>query len=161
MPTKDSKNRDPQKDKDTALSTQDDFNRFFDETFGLEPMDFFLRRPSIFKKMGMGSFPKINISETDKEVKVLAEVPGVNVDNIDIDVHDNWMCISGTVEEEKSSDEKLYRYERSYGEFRREFTLPARVDEDNVKASCKDGILTITLPKLEIEHSKKIPIEKL
>ncbi len=106
--------------------------------------------------------PRVDVSETDTEVKVVANVPGINPEDINIDVQDNWMTISGKSEREVETDKSTrpYRYERFFGEFRREFTLPDRVKEDQVKATCKDGVLTITLPKVEGEKRGKVKTKK-
>jgi HSP20 family protein len=91
-------------------------------------------------------FPKINISQTDKEVQVTAEIPGIQPEDVDIDVHDTWMAISGVVDRESISDTT---YEDMHAEFRREFPLPARVKEKEMKAAHNNGMLSITLPKAE------------
>ena len=156
------------KDTGRSLSRREDmtlrdvFDRLFDDRFLLEPFDFFRTAPRMMGQLGRNMFPKVDVSETDKEVKVIADVPGVDPEDIDIDVHDNRMVISGVTERETETDKntKPYRYERSYGEFRREFMLPSRVNEDQIKAKCKDGVLTITLPKVEGEKKSKIKIEK-
>lgn len=117
----------------------------------LEPMDFFQHalpaRADLL--VAQASFPRVDIRETDTEVKVVADIPGIDPKNITIDVDDNEMSISGTMDRkyETADNETPYRYERTTGSFRRRFTLPARVDDDAVKASTKDGVLTITVPK--------------
>lgn len=130
-----------------------------------EPLDFLDRRGlGLFSPRGgwMYAFPRVDISENDKEVKVVADVPGVDPDNIDIEVDGNWMAIRGQVERESPGDmsEQAHRYERYVGEFRREFVLPTAVKEDAIQASYTEGVLTIVLPKLEEERRKRIPVEK-
>ncbi len=144
---------------DTPL--RDMFDRFLDDRTWMEPLDFF-RPPRMLGRFDRSFFPRVDMSETSTEVKVVADVPGVDPDNIEIDVRDNRMRLSGKTERERESkdDEKPYRYERTYGSFQREFSLPAKVKEDQIKAFCKDGVLTVTLPKLEEEKRKKINIEK-
>ncbi|MGB9608987.1 MAG: Hsp20/alpha crystallin family protein, partial [Minisyncoccia bacterium] len=106
-----------------------------------------------------GSFPKVDISETEDAVKVVANVPGVEPDKIEIEVNEDVLTISGTVEkQEEEKDEKFYRFERGYGEFRRQFSLPAKIDPDKVSAKIKNGVLTIILPKAEKELKKKIKV---
>jgi HSP20 family protein len=135
---------------------RDTLDRFFDEELW-DPAQFF--RGSRLRSFGR-VFPRIDVRETDTMVKVVADVPGVNPDNISIDVIGNRMTISGIMNEENSQGEKSFRNERIYGEFRREFTLPARVKEQEIKAVHKEGILTITMPKRDEEIRKKIPIER-
>ncbi len=91
-------------------------------------------------------FPKINISETDKEVKITAEMPGIQPEDVRIDAHDKWIAIAGVMDREKVSADG---YEEMHGEFRREFSLPSKVREDRMKASHENGVLNITFPKAE------------
>lgn len=139
---------------------RDVFDRMFDERMWLEPLEF-LRAPRLFSRFDRIFFPRVDISETESDIIVVADVPGVDPDDINIDVREHRMSISGKTERQKESGEgKPYSYERTYGTFRREFTLPARVKEDQVKAVCKDGILTITMQKEEPEKRNRIAIEK-
>lgn len=81
---------------------------------------------------------------------------------MDIDVRENRIRISGKVERETetNADERPYRYERTFGAFHREYTLPSRVDESAARATCKNGVLTIILPKKPEDQRKKITIER-
>lgn len=128
-----------------------------DEKFWLEPMDFLRNMPY---RMGRHLFPRLDITETAAEVRVIADVPGVNPDDIDIYVHGDHMVLSGRMDREYESPAgaRPYRYERSTGEFRREFMLPAAVKESEIRAVCKNGVLTITIPKVE-EKRSRIKIE--
>ncbi len=139
---------------------RNELNRFLDQDFWIEPFDIFRRTPRLWSKMGLGAFPRIDISETVDEVKVAMEIPGVDPENIDVEVKGDWMRVRGRTERKIESKEKPYRYERTYGQFSREFTLPARVRDDQAKAVYKDGVLSITLPKIEEDKRKKISIEK-
>ncbi len=136
---------------------EDTFDRFFDDELW-DPAQFF--RGSRFGGFGRKLFPRVDVRETDTTVRVVADVPGVNPDNISVDVIGNRMTISGYMNEERPVGEKSFRNERVYGEFRREFTLPARVKEQEIKAVHKEGILTITLPKRDEEIRKRVQIEK-
>lgn len=137
-------------------------DRFFDDSF--DP--FTLMNPSLFGTRRLGSvssiFPKVDVSETDNEIRVVANVPGVDPDKIDIQVGDDYLSISGRVDKEvkdEGKDGKVYRYEREYGEFTREFSLPARVNKDGIVAKAKNGVLSITLPKSEDERKAKVKVE--
>lgn len=136
---------------------RDTLDRFFDDEMW-DPAQLF--RGSRLRGFGR-VFPRVDVRETDTMVKVVADVPGVNPDNINIDVISNRMTISGFMNEESAGGEKSFRNERVYGEFRREFTLPARVKEQEIKAVYKEGVLTVTLPKRDEEIRKRIPIEKM
>ena len=110
----------------------------------------------------LSSFPKVDVTETDNEIKVIANVPGIDPNKIEIEVGDDYLSLSGTIEKEvsdKDKNGKVYRVEREFGEFRREFSLPSRVNKDNIVARSKNGVLTITLPKSEEERKKKVKIE--
>jgi len=141
------------------LSLRDAMNRLFDESFldPFEDMNRFMSAPR------GASFPKVDISEDEKEITVRADVPGVDPDDIDIEIEGDHFSISGKTEkesEEKDEEKKYYCYERQYGEFRRGFVLPSRVQEDKVSAKVKDGVLTVVLPKEEKEKSRKVKVKK-
>jgi len=106
-------------------------------------------------------FPRVDVEETDDEIRVTANVPGIDPSNINVEVGDDYLSLSGKIEKEDKEEKKgkVYRYEREYGEFRREFALPARVKKDDIVAKSKNGVLTITLPKSEEELRKRVKIE--
>jgi HSP20 family protein len=161
---KDSRQEESQKDvrtkrypvRRTDAPIRDMFDRFFDDRSWLEPL------PRMLSRLDRSFFPRVDVSETDNEVKVVADVPGVDPENLEIEVRENRVRISGTSEREQESgkDERPYRYERSYGSFQREFALPSEVEEENVKARYKEGVLTIILPKTQSARRKKIAIER-
>ncbi len=100
--------------------------------------------------------PKIDISEGEKNINVVAEIPGVAKEDIKIVLQDNILSIEGEKKkEEVKNDENFYRSERSYGSFKRCFTLPAEVDSDKVDAKFENGVLKITMPKLEVKQLKE------
>ena len=109
---------------------------------------------------GYKAWPAIDVAEEEDSILVKAEVPGCKADDIDISVHGNTLTISG---EKKLSEEKkekgYYHVESSYGSFRRELTLPADVDSSKIDAACKDGVLSITLPKAETAKTVKIKVK--
>jgi HSP20 family protein len=151
---------------DTARSTpsmRDDADGIFDDRFWLEPFDFFRNLPRLPDQLRRSMFPRVDVSETDKDVKVIADIPGVDPDNMYIDVRNNRMILRGRVEREEETDESArpYKYERMYGEFRREFPLPAPVNEGEVRAVYKNGILTITVPKSENVGKSRVKIERI
>lgn len=104
--------------------------------------------------------PSVDVAETNEEIVVKAEVPGVSKDDIDLTVESNRLIISGEKRQEEEEEGKnYYRTERSYGSFRRIFSLPAQADTDNVQASYDDGVLTVRIPKTEVARGKKIDIK--
>ncbi|UCG77672.1 MAG: Hsp20/alpha crystallin family protein [Nitrospirota bacterium] len=106
--------------------------------------------------------PSIDIYETDKELVVKADLPGLEKDDIQVDITADLLTISGEKKkEEKVEKEDYYRYERSFGSFRRRFELPSHVDTEKVTASFKNGVLELKIPRskeAEKKH-KKITIE--
>ena len=129
---------------------QDDLNRFVN--------DFFENEPSRGHNNGVWS-PAVDISETENSIQVTAEVPGMNKDDIKISIHNNVLVLKGEKKKEKEEKEENYhRIERAYGSFMRSFSLPTSIDANKVKASYKDGILTIELSKKEEAKPKEISI---
>src|SRR5271157_809261 len=129
------------------------FDDFFTNPFSLAPFAGF--EPS-------GSFtPRIDVRETDKEIKVSAEVPGLDDKDIQVTLENNILTISGQKEVEKEDkDSRSHRIERSYGSFRRDIQLPAEVDEDKETATFTKGVLTVVLPKkATVSQGKRITIQ--
>jgi len=107
-----------------------------------------------------GRWPAIDIAEKDDRFVVKAEVPGCKAGDIDISVHGNMLTISGEKKQEEEKEEKgYYHIERSYGSFRRDLSLAGDVDPDNIEAVCRDGVLTLTLPKTEKAKPVKVKIK--
>ena len=107
-----------------------------------------------------GYVPKIDVSEDGDEILVTAELPGIDEKDIDVSLTRDALTIKGEKKiskEDKGKD--YYRMERSYGAFHRTIPLPEGVDTDKVKATFKNGVLTVTLPKTaEAKERKKIPV---
>ncbi len=104
--------------------------------------------------------PRVDISETDDEYIVRAEVPGVSKDDVKVTIKENVLTISGEKKQEKETkNENFHRIERVYGSFSRTFTLPGAVKVDKVEAKFKDGVLTIKLPKVEETKAKEIEVK--
>ena len=132
-----------------------------DQSFGFpeqvsRTMDEFFSNP--FKSM-MSPFetfsPQVDVIENKKELKGSAEVPGMDEKDIQVTLGDNMLGISGFKETEKEEKGKrFHRIERISGSFQRDIPLPVEVDEDKVEAVFKDGIITITLPKVSPTLSK-------
>lgn len=162
MGNNDKKKREKGRVSRSTPSLRDDMDGTFDDRFWLEPFDFFRNLPRLPDQLRRSMFPRVDVSETDKEVKVIADIPGVDPDNMYIDVRNNRMILRGRVEREEETDTSArpYKYERMYGEFRREFPLPAPVNEDDVRAVYKNGILTITAQKSENVGKSRVKIER-
>ncbi|HDP97588.1 MAG TPA: Hsp20/alpha crystallin family protein [bacterium] len=105
------------------------------------------------------SYPLVDIKETKDEFILTAEVPGMSKEDIKINITENNLTIKGEKKEEKKEENSNYhRVERRYGSFQRSFTLNTIIDANKIKASCKDGILSVVLPKKEETKPKEIPI---
>lgn len=122
----------------------DRFQRFFDE----------------FSNLGFpfndNFYPRIDIAEDENNINVTAEIPGVKKDQIKITLQDNILTIEGEKKkEEEQKSRNFYRVERTYGSFKRSFTLPVEVDSDKVEAKFEDGTLNISLKKMEPKSKHK------
>ena len=92
--------------------------------------------------------PAVDIYETENELVLSAELPGIEDEDIEIKVEDNTLTLKGQRKFEKETKEENYhRIERSYGSFMRSFTLPAYIDQDKIEAQHDQGVLKITMPK--------------
>jgi HSP20 family protein len=121
-----------------------------------------------FKAAPSDFLPSVDVSETDKEIRIVAELPGVDRKDIDVTLAGNQLTIKGEKrsehEERGEKDEsgrQFHRVERSFGSFRRTMTLPYRIDPSAVAADFKDGVLTVTVPKPAevVANTRKIEIK--
>ncbi|UCD87596.1 MAG: Hsp20/alpha crystallin family protein [Desulfobacterales bacterium] len=103
--------------------------------------------------------PSVDVSETRDNVVVRAELPGLETKDIDVSMSGDVLTIKGEKKEEKKKDEHYHCCERYSGSFQRSFRLPVGVQGDKVRATFKDGVLTITLPKAEKAKKKQIEIK--
>ncbi|MEA3404691.1 MAG: Hsp20/alpha crystallin family protein [Pseudomonadota bacterium] len=110
--------------------------------------------PTLLDSSENGFSPSVNTREGDYAYHIEVDLPGVKKKDINVEVKDNRLIISGERKTKKEVKEDDYhRVESSYGRFERSFTLPSNVDAENVDASSKDGVLEVVLPKKE--RSKK------
>jgi len=129
-----------------AVSLRDAMDRLFED--------------SVITPKAVGAMPKIDIRETKNAVVIKAELPGVDEDKVDVEIMDNVMTISGEKVDEKVEEDEGYYYKESHsGAFQRSFSLPADVKADKAEAEMKNGVLTITVPKVEPKKAKKIAIK--
>ena len=147
-----------QEESEPYTGLQRDMNAMFDDFFNRA----FSMRP-FGSERGWNQFtPRIDVIDGDEAIKVTAELPGLDENEIELTLHQNTLQISG--EKKAESEEKgsnFYRMERSYGMFRRTIDLPCEVDAENVDATYKKGVLTVTLPKvIEEGECKQININR-
>jgi len=135
------------------VSTQDQFNRLFNETFSR----FFTGAEG---GEAQGWSPAVDIYENDNNLVLKAELPGVDPNDVEVRVEDNVLYLRGQRKFEKDvKEENYHRIERAYGSFQRTFTLPNSVDANKVAAEYKSGVLTLTMPKREEVKPKTIKIQ--
>jgi HSP20 family protein len=104
--------------------------------------------------------PAVDVFEETDNIRITAEIPGVQAEDIDISLEGNLLTIRGTKQQEaEEKTERVHRYERIYGAFERSFTLPASVEPKDIKASYDNGVLTVTLPKSERAKPRQIEVE--
>jgi HSP20 family protein len=104
--------------------------------------------------------PLVDVFEDKDEIVVKAEIPGMDKDNIEVNLADHTLTIKGEKKkEEEIKEENYYRAERSYGSFIRTVELPAEVHTDKVKANFKNGVLEVRMPKTEAAKAKEIKVK--
>lgn len=135
--------------------------RFFGEDLlrPLRLMDRFLGDFATDVTAETGWWPAVDLAETDDDFVVTAELPGLTKKDVEVSVENDVLILSGErkVETEEHKG-RWHRVERGYGEFHRSFRLPSRVDAAKVDARFKDGLLTVTVPKIEGAKPRKIEI---
>lgn len=105
---------------------------------------------SPFKFFGGISSPRVDVYQTEKDVVVKAEIPGVSKEDLNLYVDENSIRLSGQIKRDNEyQNENMYRTERYYGSFSRTIPLPVEVKSEQARAEYKDGILSITVPKVE------------
>ena len=135
------------------LNMQDEMSRFLDSFFGE-------RAPARRAEESQSSWlPRVDISESENEILVRADAPGMSKDDIKITMSENVLTISGEKKIERDEKKENYhRIERVFGSFQRNFYIPSNVDAEKINASYKDGVLSVALPKKEEAKPKEIPV---
>ena len=108
---------------------------------------------------GLVFTPAVDIFETEKEITLLADVPGVQADGLTIDLRENILTLSAETAPVGSSEEQALLVEYEYGKYYRQFTLGEMIDQANIDAKLTDGVLRLTLPKVEKATPKKITVK--
>jgi HSP20 family protein len=103
--------------------------------------------------------PAVDVWETDSELVLSFDLPGIPEEKVTVELDDNVLTVSGERERtQEHSNERFYRFERRFGQFSRSVTLPAGIEEDEIQANYKDGVLEIRVPKPEEQKPKRIQI---
>ncbi|WP_027165868.1 Hsp20/alpha crystallin family protein [Mesorhizobium sp. WSM3224] len=143
-------------DRDPFVALHREMNRLFDDAF----RDFGSRMPSLGDTFGgRAGWPSVEISDTDSEVRITAEMPGMEEKDVELMMDDGVLTLRG---EKKSLTEDKDRQfsEHFYGRFERRIPLGTEIEEDKVRADFHNGVLTVTLPKTQRAQAKarRIPI---
>jgi HSP20 family molecular chaperone IbpA len=115
--------------------------------------------PAEQTKPGPVFTPAVDIFETQKEITLLADLPGVKSDNLNIDLRDNILTLTGDVSAWEEAEENDLLIEYEIGRYYRQFTLSEVIDQDKIDAQLNDGILRLTLPKVEKATPRKISVK--
>jgi len=145
------RNNIPYFDRDEFLTP---FDRVFDQLFETNFPEF-VRSVGVKPYQG-SAYPKVNVYEYDEKVGIVAEIPGLTKKDISVEVEDGTLTISGekhNILEDNGA--KVLRRELKASSFKRNFELGENLDGDNIKADFKDGVLSISIPKIEPEKPKK------
>jgi HSP20 family protein len=105
------------------------------------------------------TYPRTNLSDTGDNLELVAEVPGVDKENLHVKIQGNYLEISGGRKSDNPEGYTVHRTERATASFSRSFTLPYEVDAGKVEATLKDGLLTMSLPKSEAAKPRQINIQ--
>ena len=107
---------------------------------------------------GRGAYPPVNVFERDGDFEIVAELPGVKKEDLDIQVKGATVRIHGKKTVDYADNASVHRRERAGGEFDRTLTLPAQIDAAKVTADYRDGVLTLKLPRAESERPRSVTI---
>jgi HSP20 family protein len=135
-----------------VASLQDSINRLFHDAFP---------RSSADEDFALSAWkPVVDIYDKADSIIIHAELPGVTKDDVSIEVKENVLTLKGErIEVKEVNEDKYFRKERSFGSFYRAFTLPSAINPENIKATFKDGVLEIEIPKPEEQKPKQIQIK--
>ncbi|AOY60509.1 Hsp20/alpha crystallin family protein [Desulfococcus multivorans] len=114
--------------------------------------------PAEQTRPGLVFSPLVDIFETDKEIVLLADMPGVSTDNLDVDLRENILTLSAEVVSGKGENEQDILKEYAVGKFYRQFTLSEVIDQSRIEAKLTNGVLRLVLPKVEKATPRKISI---
>lgn len=135
------------------VTLREKMNRMFEDVFSGRTED---------RELQAGTWaPSVDIFETENELVLTAEIPGIDEKDVEIKVEDNTLSIKGERKFEKETkEENFHRIERSYGSFYRAFTLPSSVDPERIQAEQENGVLKISMPKRQELKPRTVKILK-
>jgi HSP20 family protein len=138
-------------DRDPFLSLHREVNRLFDDVF--RGFDSRLPAASRFSSFGGGGWPNVEVSDSENEIRVTAEVPGLEEKDIEVLLDDGVLTLKGEKRSETEDKDRQFS-ERFYGRFERRIPLGYEVEDDKASADFKNGVLTVALPKTERAQAK-------
>lgn len=115
--------------------------------------------PAEQTKPGLVFTPSVDIFETDRELTLLADLPGVTAENLTIDLRENTLTLTGEVAPFETANEEDILIEYEIGKYHRQFTLSSLIDQGKIDAKLTDGVLRLTLPKVEEAKPRKIEVK--
>ena len=118
-----------------------------------------LTSPAEQTRPGLVFTPNVDIFETDQEITLLADMPGVTTDNMSIDLKDNVLTLTGEVAPFEEADEQDILIEYEIGKYHRQFNLSSVIDQSKIDAKLNDGVLRLSLPKVEKATPRKIEVK--
>jgi len=128
------------------------FDKIFDQLMTKQFPNF---QEEVGVSFNQGAYPKVNVYEYDDKIGIVAEIPGLDKKNVSVEVEDQVLTISGDKHGFDDSGGKCITRELKQSSFKRSFNLGEHLDGDDVSASFKDGMLSISIPKIEPEKPKK------
>jgi len=136
-----------------VATLQDRINRLFSESFG--------QARDLDDDMRVCAWrPAVDIYEAENEIVLKAELPGITKKDVSVEVKDNVLTLKGErFPEAEINEEKYYRKEICFGTFERSFTLQERIQPEQIKATFNNGVLTVKIPRPEIETPKQITVD--
>lgn len=134
------------------------YNRLSADPFAL--LDQVFGNPGSRTHADLMRAPETDVVETEREIRVQVEMPGLKRENIEVDVENNVLTIRGEKREERTEGKegRYHLAERRWGTFARSFVLPRDVDAENIQAGFEDGVLTVSIPKSEKARRRKIDV---
>jgi HSP20 family protein len=145
-----------QAEEESIFALQQDMNRLFDDFF----RSFSMMPWRGFEEPALAFSPQLDLVEDEDNIQVSTELPGMDENDIDVSISNGTLTIRGEKQQEwEDRGANYFRRERTFGSFRRSVPLPTEVDQDQAEATCKRGVLTVTLPKTAEAKKKRITIK--
>ncbi|MDF2763171.1 MAG: hypothetical protein K0S81_149 [Rhodospirillales bacterium] len=156
------KQRQPARMNNPLFDLRNEIDTLFDRFFSGSPFGPFGGLPDaqpLRQRFG-GMMPKVDVSETEREIQIVAELPGLKQEDVELSLDNDLLTLRGETSSSRDEKDKQYHLtERSYGRFERSFRLPETVDREKISANFENGLLTVTLPKSERAQQKAKRIE--